>query len=422
VYKIDTHTILFLGLIVIIGYFGNVFSKRTKIPESLFMIIIGLLIGPIFKLINPTDFQGMAGIFSTLAIIIILIDSGFDFDISLLIKKMFDAALFTLLVNLLITIFVGLFAYFFLGWRLLYGFLLGIVSSGTTTVMVQALLENLKVNQETKQLLVLESILNDTSLIVIALSLIGLIKRESETILSSVFDAFQDVVIQFSIGIVFAVLFFFIWLEIVKKLPKEKEKSYVLLVGLLFIMYGVVEFLSGSGVVSVLVFSLLLGNLSSLVKIPSLKKRFYTRKHIRTLKSIRLIQLDFSFFIRTFFFVFLGMITNIEELNLSLIIVAVAIIFIMISTRYLGVMFMSLIEKQYKKHAFLISTMVPRGFVATLLAFLPLREGIMIKSFTEIVLLLIFSTSIVSIFGTIIHKTQNTMVKNKKEHAEKREE
>ena len=59
--------------------------------------------------------------------------------------------------------------------------------------------------------------------------------------------------------------------------------------------------------------------------------------------------------------------------------------------------------------------MVPRGFVATLLAFLPYNEGIIIPSFAEIVLLLIFATSLVSIFGTIIFKTKDTEKLEKKE-------
>ena len=397
------------------GYIANIFSEKTKIPESLFMIIIGLLIGPIFGLINPADFRGAAGIFATLAIVIILIDSGLEFDISALFKKMFDAALFTILVNVLITLSVGFFVHYVFGWNLLHGFLLGIVSSGTTTVMVQVLLDGLNINRETKHLLVLESILNDTTLILIAVSLISIIKQGSVSILDSLFIMIQSLLVEFSIGLLFAIIFFSIWFKTVKQIPPHKKRNYVFILGLIFVLYGVTEFFGGSGVMAALFFSLLLGNIHLIMKTLNLKEKYYRKEHIQSLRSIKLIQLDFSFFIRTFFFVFLGMITDLSLVTLPLLYLMVAILAIMISTRYISVRLISFIEHKYRKHAFLISTMVPRGFVATLLAFLPYNEGIIIPAFAEIVLLLIFATSLVSIFGTIIFRTKDEEKLEKKE-------
>jgi len=359
-----------------VGYIANIFSEKTKIPEALFMIIIGLLIGPIFGLINPADFRAVAGIFATLAILIILIDSGLEFDLSLLLKKMLDATLFTVIVNVLITVLVGFFVHFVFGWNLLHGFLLGVVSSGTTTVMVQVLLEGLKINRETKHLLVLESILNDTTLILIAVSLINILKQESFSLLNSVFAMIQSVLVEFSIGLLFAIVFFSIWFKTVKQIPPHKKRNYVFILAMIFILYGIAEFFGGSGVMATLFFSLLLGNIRPIIKALNLKEKFYRKEHIQSLKSIRLIQLDFSFFIKTFFFVFLGMITDLSLVTLPIIYMTIGILVIMIATRYLGVRIISLFEHKYKRNAFLISTMVPRGFVATLLAFLPYNEGI----------------------------------------------
>jgi len=396
------------------GYVANIFSEKTKIPASLVMILIGLLVGPVFKLIDPANLRSVAGIFATIAIVIILIDSGLEFDISMLFKKMFDAAIFTILVNVSITFFVGLFVHYFFGWNLLHGFLLGIVSSGTTTVMVQVLLEGIKVNKETKQLLVLESILNDTTLIIIAVALVNMIVQNQVSILDSIMNLIKTVLTEFSIGILFAIVFFTIWFKAVKQIPLHKKRNYVFILGLIFIQYGIAELFGGSGVVAALFFSLLLGNVHGIMKTLNLKEKLYRKEHIQSLKSIKLIQLDFSFFIRTFFFVFLGMITDISVVTVPLVIMTLAILVIMIGTRFMSVQIISFIEKKYKKHAFLISTMLPRGFVATLLAFLPYNEGIMIPTFTEIVLLLIFSTAIVSIFGNIIFRRANEKEKKKK--------
>jgi NhaP-type Na+/H+ or K+/H+ antiporter len=108
------------------------------------------------------------------------------------------------------------------------------------------------------------------------------------------------------------------------------------------------------------------------------------------------------------------MITDVSVVTMPLILMTLAILGIMIATRFMSVQIISFIEKKYKQHALLISTMLPRGFVATLLAFLPYNEGIIIPTFTEIVLLLIFSTAIVSIFGNILFRTANEKEKKRK--------
>ncbi|MBN2368713.1 cation:proton antiporter [Candidatus Woesearchaeota archaeon] len=406
--------ILFLGTIILIGYAANVFSQKTRIPESMILILIGLLVGPVFKLIDPADLHGIVGPFATVAIIIILIDSGLDFDISFLLKKILDASIFTILGNILITVSVGLMAHFLFQWNLLHGLLLGIVSSGTTTVMVHSLLEGLDINKETKNLLILESILNDTTLIIFAVTIIGLIKGTPEELISSIFSSIRDFFLEFFLGLFLGICFFLLWLEIIKLIPLRRKRNYVFILGLLFILYGTAELLGGSGILAVLVFSLFLGNLSPLMKYLNLKERYCTREHIQSLKSIALIQLDFSFFIRTFFFVFLGITSEIHIITLNLVLMAFAIIGLLILTRYISVMAVSLLDRKYNKHALLISTMVPRGFVATLLAFLPFNEGISIPSFPELVLLLILFTSIISILGTIVFRIKDDKHKKKK--------
>jgi cell volume regulation protein A len=129
--------------------------------------------------------------------------------------------------------------------------------------------------------------------------------------------------------------------------------------------------------------------------------------HIRSLKSIKIIQLDLSFFIKTFFFIFLGIITDIKAISLKVVLITLCLITIILVTRYIATKVMTRIDKKYKKDAFIISTMMPRGFVATLLAFLPFNEGIIIPQFPEIILFSIFFTSIVSIVGVMVFNIRN---------------
>ncbi len=70
--------ILLLGLIILVSFIGHILFKYTKIPESLFMIFIGLAVGPVFKLVDQSIFMTYMPLVSTITMIIILLDSGFS--------------------------------------------------------------------------------------------------------------------------------------------------------------------------------------------------------------------------------------------------------------------------------------------------------------------------------------------------------
>lgn len=64
--------LLLLGLIILVGFVGQVLFRYTKIPESLFMILIGLALGPIFGVVNPTEFVYYAPTVVTITLVIVL--------------------------------------------------------------------------------------------------------------------------------------------------------------------------------------------------------------------------------------------------------------------------------------------------------------------------------------------------------------
>lgn len=46
---------LIAGIIIFIGFFGTLFFQKTRIPDVLFLIVIGVLLGPIAGWIKATD-------------------------------------------------------------------------------------------------------------------------------------------------------------------------------------------------------------------------------------------------------------------------------------------------------------------------------------------------------------------------------
>jgi cell volume regulation protein A len=401
-----------------IGFLGNILFNRTRIPESLFLITIGVIIGPILNLVNSNDLIGMSSFIATIALIIILLDSGMSMDIRKLLKNFSHATIFTLMVFTLTTFLVSLFLYLLIRWPLSHALLLGVISGGTTTVTVMTLVSRCTVSDDTKNLLFLESMVNDVTLISGAVILIQIMKfstidtaKIANLILGSV-----------SIAFLFGFLTALFWISILNKYLEKHPLNYVSTLGIVLILYAFVETVGGNGAIAVLLFSLTVGNFRNLVMRFKIKTDLVTEHSLETLKKIKSIQLGITFFVKTFFFVFLGLIFSFQNLTQEIWTIAFGMIFILLVARFFSAEILSLIDKKYGKETFLITTMLPRGFTATVVAFLPREAGIVIPGLIEIVLLMLFLSTLIAIFGATIYERKFPHVGNSTPHFSKSKE
>src|SRR3989338_2038964 len=167
------NNILILGIIILVGFLGNLLFSKTKIPESIFLMIIGILLGPVFNMVSGKFFLDNASFLISLALVIVLLDSGLSLNISKTLKNTPTAFFFTILVMLSTIAIVSAVTVIFFGWSLINGVFLGIIGSGTTTITISHLVEKMSIGKNTKTLLVLESIVNDLTVITAASILIS---------------------------------------------------------------------------------------------------------------------------------------------------------------------------------------------------------------------------------------------------------
>ncbi|MGA2308529.1 MAG: hypothetical protein ABSG57_03145 [Candidatus Bathyarchaeia archaeon] len=52
--------LILAGGIIVIGFLGNYLFKRTGLPDMLFLIILGLLMGPVTRLVDGTSLTSFA--------------------------------------------------------------------------------------------------------------------------------------------------------------------------------------------------------------------------------------------------------------------------------------------------------------------------------------------------------------------------
>ena len=376
--------IIIIGLFIFWGHYLNGIFERRSIPDVLGLMLIGMLLGPIFHLVDPTSFGQFGPLFSNLVLIFILFESGTDLRISEVKASFKESAGITTLGFLVTWIIVAVMCYLILHLSILTCLFIGATLGGTSSAVVVGLVKKVAVKPKTATTLIMESAETDVFTLAIPLSILGLMMSgeiQAGTVLS---QFIASLVIALLMGIGGA----FLWSFILNKIPNLKSTKFST-PAFLFILYGVTEYLNYSGPITALSFGIAIGNLQYFE--PKLLERIIPNQ------SIVLSQIEKDFFselvflLRTFFFVFIGISIQINRLDwlmwgaiITLVLYASRIIIV----RVIATRDTPLLDKS------IMSIMIPKGLGAAVIATLPLQrghvDGVIIQSICFAVIL--FST------------------------------
>jgi len=350
---VETVLLIFGGLIFV-GYFGELLSKRFSVPSALLLLAIGFT----FKLtgfVNVESFIGFQDIFSTLALIILLFDGGLSLNIFEVLFKSGRVLAVGFIITVLSMIGTGL-LFMLMGFNPLIGAILGAIAGGLGSSTTISIVKGLSLPPEIKNYLVLESSITDVFSIIFAIVF-------TQALVYGTFDISfisQGIVGRFSIGAFLGIMVGVASILMLSRI--EKGYNYVITFAIMLILYSVAEFLGGSGAISVLTFGLLLGNEVTVRKI-------VRSNHQQEYPVIQEFQSEISFFVRTFFFVFLGIIVSLG--NVTNFIVAFALMVLLYLIRY-AVVYFSTMKSPFFNYYKVLSAINPRGLATAALATYPL--------------------------------------------------
>jgi cell volume regulation protein A len=378
------------GIIIILGFVGQYLFKKTGIPDILILMILGILLGPIFKIIDPGILNPISSVFVVLALIIILFDGGLNLNIHKVIEESPRAmvlAILEIIISISLTTFL---TFFVLRWSFMLSLLLGLTLAGTCSSVVIPLIHRINVSDEIKTILSLESAFTDAITITLVLALIQFMTTAQAGIL----NVAQGIVGAFSIAIVLGIILGIFWLKIFRYISGgEYDEIITLAVVLLF--YSIAESLGGNGAIFTLFFGLVLGNgiyFSSILKM----KEFTQANDI-----MKKFHAEISFMITTFFFVYIGLILVVEKYMLFL--YSLILSFVLLFGRYISTKITSRGNPILKKNLEIIRIMIPRGLATAVLSELIVMSGIPgTDNFPQIVIVVIITTVIISGVGASI--------------------
>ena len=406
-FSLDPAVVAFLvaGIIIILGFLGEEFFKRTSIPDSIFLLLFGVLLGPIFGLFAKDQLLAITPYFASLALIIILFDGGLNMDIREALRNSPRALVLAIVGWTLNVIVTALICKYLLGWRLLNGLLLGSIIGGGSSIIVIALIRKLKVTEKIETVLSVESILTDVLCTVGAFTAINILAppvaagAEAAAGTVDLGSALGSVGAAFGVGILVGLGFGVAWLVLLERI-KGKPNAYMLTLAMLFLTFVVATNLGGNGALSALFFGLIIGNSRHIAR------QIKFRTTISIDDSVRGFHSQISFLIRSFFFVFTGLLFSSPSLTSVFLGVGLSAIFLGIRVVVVKI---AAVKSELKKYETLMTVMFPRGLAAAVLASIPLTSGVPgSEIFPEIAFIVILTTIITCTVGVAVIKKRQT--------------
>ncbi len=391
----DAFSFGLIGALIFVGFFASIFFQRTKISEVLILIVVGFIIGPLLKVVDPATITPFAPFFSGIALIILLFGGGLNLNFHKVLYEFAPASIFTLVAFVLSTLGIGLATYFVTGWHWLVSLMFGAVVSGTSSEVVMNLVTKTRAREEVKTMLQLESALTDALTIVTAIAIAQVISTNSFDLASSV----NAIAGGFSIAAVVGLIAGAVWMNFLKGFKGKFD--YMLTLAAAFILYAGVEFTKGNGGIAVLVFGIVLGNAKQLAQMVTAK----IDEKVQLPLEFKDFQNEISFFVKTFFFISMGLLLTLQSLTLQAIVIGAVLTLVALVTRRIAV---QVLGYGKKPETTLITTMMPKGLAAAVMSSIPATYGIQAPGFTELALLIIIGSNVVTTLGVFKSEREYT--------------
>ncbi|MDD3085078.1 MAG: cation:proton antiporter [Candidatus ainarchaeum sp.] len=400
--------VIFSG-IFLVGFISNLFFKKTKISDIFILILIGLLLGPIFNVIPQTTIfllRQYTPVFAAVALIVLIFDGGLYLNFYKVITEIKNAFLFTMLTFLLTSVLSSVLLHYVFGFDWIFGLLLGVIIGGTSSEIIIPLVTKSSASDKTKTIMTLESAITDVLCVVATVTIVGIIVSQ----IASTKQIVQGVFSAFALAAVIGLIGGITWSRILRDSSDVKGFSYFLTLSFLFLLYAMTEYLSGNGAFCVLIFGLVLGNASDIFKT-------FKMKDFILEKTIHHFQTEISLVIKTFFFIYLGVIIEFKYITFDVILITLAIVVLIIILRIL-ITKLLFRKNLIKLDRDLMVALHTRGLAAAVLATYPLSMGVdnvFTQKIIGVAFLLIILTNVTTTvyFFIIEKKNKNNLTKGR---------
>ncbi len=395
-----------IAAIVLVGYLSEEIFKRTNIPDVLILIFLGIIIGTILQWASAEQFGDGSKLFTTFALVFILFQGALNIEFKTLLQSLFNTSKLTILSFILTVGIITLLSYVFIAQNWMLSLLIGMILGGTSSAVVIPLVSNVKMSKKNGLVLTLESAISDVLCIVGAITIISV--YETQLLVAS--GIFNRVLTSFALALLVGVVIGFVWIILLNKFDSLNRNNMVG-IAVVIALYAFVEssWVNASGAIAALSFGLVWGNASPVLRLMHEKKKREDKGDGSELDGVPLKNVldpsarnfftEIGFFVKVFFFVYLGILIDFSNpwpfLFGALLTVGIFLV------RPLAVKLAFWGENQTAKERTMLEILIPKGLAAAVLVQLAVQSefpgaGEVVNTVLSVVLLSIIMTGILT--------------------------
>lgn len=390
--------VVFVGLLIFLAHFFVSLFERTRIPDVLYLALIGVIIGPVLGVISPNDFGKIGPIFTTIALVVILFEGGLELSVESLKTSFRGTMLITVFSYVLTLALITAAVYFLTALTFQTSLFVGAVLAGPAPSIVIPLVRQIRLSNNGKTTLTLESSFGEALCIVVSLAVLESFKLEE----IQVGHFIGRLIASFLFALIIGVVGGYVWSLLLQRMRQLRHAIFTT-PSFVFIVFGVSEFLGFSGPVAALMVGITLGNIDR-IQIRSLTTR-YKLTPMRHNEVEKAFFGEIVFVLKTFFFIYIGL--SVRFVDVSSVGMALTMTGILLLARSGALQLSTLFKTSSREDLLPMSVIVPKGTAAAVLAGIPIQMeiagGELIQNLTYGVI--IFSIILTSVLIFVLEKT-----------------
>ena len=354
---------IILGVLIFCAHIFSALFGRRKVPDVLFLVAIGIVLGPVLGWLKPDMMGGFGSLFASVTLVFILVDSGIDMRIDDLrrywvgvVQVMFYSFLLSMTAAALVAHYVADMAW-------MSSFLLGSMVAGTGASIVIPMIRQMRVSDKTRTVLTLESAMSAVLCIVVALAIIEGMKMGEVRFERIV----GNVLASFLMASVLGIIGGMVWSGLLQRVRRQ-QNSMFLTPAFVFVIYGITEALGYSGAIAALAFGIVLGN-ASYFEFSFLRKIYRRRQpQMNSLQdNEKAFFKEMVFILKTFFFIYIGI--SIPFTDSVALVYGIFIVLAIYVVRFILIAIVG--RRNTKLDRYIVAIMIPKGLASAVLASMP---------------------------------------------------
>ncbi len=383
-----------ISLVIIVSYFFNFISKKTKIPSVLLLIGLGIGINQLFKhlelnldayIMEALEILGIVGL------IMIVLEAALDLELKrekkpLLIKSFLVAIIALIATSLSVAYLFNYYIFDTFYQSLIYAIPLSILSSAIIIPSVASLMGH------KREFMIFESTFSDILGIMFFYFLLGGAEATNTG------EVVWDVSSSIAITVVLSLVISYLMVLLLQKL--ESKIKLFFLIAVLVLLYSTGKMFHLSSLLIIMVFGLVLNNYQLFFR-GFLKKFIKPESLDHITEDFHVVTMETAFVVRTFFFVIFGMTLDFSGItHLPSIYLALGVLGITYLLRF--VLLKIFIGRSITPQLWI----APRGLI-TVLLFFSIPMEFQSDSFNPTILLIVILASSFIMSGGLIAKTED---------------